>query len=141
MWLIILLMADPTYYLDINGLSRHGNTDVDYNEENPGFGITRETVNDGVVKALMAGYYKNSFEDPSMYAGGHLAKRFGDNYYADVGLSGGLITGYEDALTPMAALMMQLGKKDLGRLKFQYVPKIKSKQPSLLMMNLGIPFK
>jgi hypothetical protein len=40
----------------------------------------------------------------------------------------------------MAALMAQVGKKDLGRLKFQYVPSIEAKEPSLLMMNLGIPF-
>jgi phosphohistidine swiveling domain-containing protein len=134
-------MADPTYYLDINGLSKHFGGDKEYNEVNPGIGITRETVNDKVVKALMAGVYENSFEDTSAYVGGHLAKRFGDDPYLDLGISGGLITGYEDnALTPMAALMAQVGKKDLGRLKFQYVPSIEAKEPSLLMMNLGIPF-
>ena len=134
-------MADPTYYLDINGKSKHFGGEQEYNETNPGVGITRETVDDYVVKALMAGYYKNSFNNPSYYLGGHLARRFGDDYYADLGVSGGLITGYEDKVTPMGALMAQVGKKDLGRLKFQYVPSIKAKQPSLLMMNLGIPFK
>ena len=135
-------MADPTYYLDINGLLKHFGGEKEYNEVNPGIGITRETEKDKVVKALMAGIYKNSFEDPSAYVGGHLAKRFGDDYYLDLGVSGGLITGYEEnPLTPMAALMAQIGKKDLGRLKLQYVPSIEAKQPSLLMMNLGIPFK
>ena len=133
-------MADPTYYLDINGLSKHFGGEQEYNEVNPGIGITRETEKDKIVKALMAGYYKNSFEDPSLYLGGHLAKRFGDDYYLDLGVSGGLLTGYEDPITPMAALMAQLGKKDLGRLKLQYVPSIEAKEPSLLMMNLGIPF-
>lgn len=133
---------DPTYFLDINGLSKHvGGQEYDYNEVNPGIGITRETVNDKVVKALMAGVYENSFEDPSVYAGGHIARRFGDDYYLDLGVSGGLITGYEDnALTPMAALMAQAGKKGLGRLKFQYVPSIESKQPALWMINAGYEF-
>ena len=136
-------MSDPVYYLDINGLSKHfGGEDLGYNENNPGIGITRETEKNKVVKALMAGMYENSFNDPSFYAGGHLAKRFGDDYYLDLGVSGGLITGYEDMpVTPMAALMAQLGKKDLGRLKFQYVPSIESKEPAVLMMNLGIPFR
>ena len=133
-------MADPTYFLDINGLSKHFGGDQEYNEVNPGIGITRETENDKVVKALMAGVYENSFEDPSAYIGGHLARRFGDDYYMDLGVSGGLITGYEEPITPMAALMMQLGKKDLGRMKLQYVPSIEAKEPSLIMMNLGIPF-
>ena len=134
-------MSDPAYYLDINGLSKHFGGSKEYNETNPGIGITRETEKNKVVKALMAGVYENSFEDTSAYVGGHIAKRFGDDYYMDLGISGGLLSGYEDKeLTPMAALMMQLGKKDLGRLKFQYVPSIEAKEPSLLMMNLGIPF-
>ena len=133
-------MAD--YFLDINGLSKHFGGQEEYNEVNPGIGVTRETEKDKVVKALMAGIYQNSFEDPSAYVGGHIAKRFGDDYYMDLGLSGGLITGYkEQELTPMAALMMQLGKKDLGRLKLQYVPSIEAKEPAVLMMNLGIPFE
>ena len=135
-------MADPTYYLDINGLSKHFGGEHEYNEVNPGIGVTRETVNDKIVKALMAGRFENSFNDPSYYLGGHLAKRFGDDYYMDLGVSGGLLTGYEDqSITPMAALMAQFGKKDLGRLKFQYAPSIEAKDPALLMMNLGIPFK
>ena len=134
-------MSSPTYYLDINGLSQHFGGEIPYNEVNPGLGITRETEKDKVVKALMAGVYQNSFEDPSAYVGGHLAKRFGDDYYMDLGVSGGLLSGYEEPITPMAALMLQLGKKDLGRLKFQYVPRIEDKAPSLLMMNLGIPIR
>lgn len=133
-------MADPTYYLDINGLSKHFGGDKEYNEVNPGIGITRETEKNKVVKALMAGMYKNSYEDTSAYLGGHIAKRFGDDYYLDLGLSGGLISGYNDAVSPMAALMAQVGKKDLGRLKFQYVPRLDDKDPSLLMMNLGLQF-
>ena len=131
-------MAD--YYLDINGLSKHLNTDVEYNERNLGMGLTRETVDDDLVKMLTAGGYKNSFGNPSLYAGGGLAKRFGDDYYMDVGAIGGVMTGYEKALSPMAAGLLSFGKKDLGKLRMLYAPET-DKSPSLLMMNLGIPFK
>jgi len=131
-------MAD--YYLDINGLSKHLNTDVSYNERNLGMGLTRETVDDDLVKMLTAGGYKNSFGDTSLYAGGGLAKRFGDDYYMDVGGVLGGITGYDKTVSPMAAGLLSFGKKDLAKLRMMYAPETE-KSPSLLMMNLGIPFK
>ena len=133
-------MAEPTYYLDINGLSKHLNTDVEYNEKNWGFGITRETADSKLVKMLTAGGYKNSFGNTSYYAGGGLARRFGKDYYMDVGGVAGGITGYEKAISPMVAGILSVGKKDLGSLRMMYAPET-DKSPSLLMMNLGIPFK
>ena len=132
-------MAD--YYLDINGLSKHLNTDVEYNEKNYGFGVTRETVDDNkLVKMLTAGRYDNSFGNTTYYGGGGIAKRFGDDYYADVGAIGGAMTGYQDRLSPMAALYGAVGKKDKAKLRMMYAPET-DKSPSLIMMNLGIPFK
>ena len=132
-------MAD--YYLDINGLSKHLNTDVEYNERNIGLGLTRETVDDDLIKILTAGGYNNSFGDPSYYAGGGIAKRFENNdYYADVGALLGGITGYEKSISPMAAFLLQLGKKDLAKLRLMYAPET-DKSPSLIMGNIGIPFK
>ena len=131
-------MAD--YYLDINGLSKHLNTDVEYNEQNYGFGVTREDVKDKLVKTLTAGGYKNSFGKPSYYAGGGLAKRFGDDYYMDLGGMVGAATGYDKAISPIAAAIMSVGKKDLAKLNMMYAPETE-KSPSLIMMNLGIPFK
>lgn len=141
------------YYLDINGISKHVNVPVELNESNLGFGITAENVNDKIVKSLMTGAYKNSFEKPSIYAAGSLAKRFGNDYYADFGLFGGLVTGYGNTpsiskgenvynwdyneISPMAGLMMNLGKKDFGRIGIKYIPT----KEGVVMMNLGIPFK
>jgi len=156
-------MADPTYYLDINGLSKHFGTpagvpsDYRYNEENIGFGITRETELDKVVKILTAGGYKNSYGDPSLYAGAGLARRFGNEYYADLGGMAGLRTGYDKAkinykgrdyelkdpyekITPMAAILATLGKKNFARLNMMYAPKTGG-NPALLMMRLGVPFR
>jgi len=132
-------LSDLNYYLDINGLSKHINPEIEYREINPGIGITAESVNDNIVKALMAGRYQNSYNNPSYYAGGSLAKRFGDNYYADLGLMGGLATGYEDRLTPIGGLMATIGKKDLGRLQAILTPPA-DKADAVLMMKLGIPF-
>lgn len=133
-------MADPTYYLDINGLSKHLGEREDLNEKNYGFGITREKEDNKLVKMLSAGGYKNSFGDPSFYAAAGLAKRFGKKYYMDVGAMGGAVTGYENRLEPMAAALLSVGKKDLGRLNFMYAPETDKTDP-LIMMNLGIPFK
>ena len=129
------------YYLDINGLSKHLNTPVEYNERNLGFGVTRETQDDSLIKMLTAGGYKNSFNNPSYYAGGGLAKRFGTgDYYMDIGGLLGGITGYDKAVSPMAAGLLSVGKKDLAKLRMMYAPETE-KSPSLLMMNLGIPFR
>ena len=133
-------MADPTYYLDINGLSKHLNTDVEYNERNYGLGISRETVKDKIVKILTAGGYKNSFNKPSYYAGAGIAKRFGNENYLDLGVIGGAATGYDNKISPMAAIMASVGRKDFARLNAMYAPKTE-KNPALIMMNLGIPFK
>ena len=153
--------ADLNYYLDVNGLSKHLGVaeglpqNFKYNESNPGLGITAESVNNRLIKALMAGRYQNSFGTPSYYAGGSLAKRFGNDYYIDLGVFGGAATGYKDvkghhngntysfpeykAIQPMAGLMTNIGTKDLGRLGIKYIPKSRV-SPALLMMNLGIPF-
>lgn len=133
-------MADPTYYLDINGISKHLNTDKDFNERNYGLGITRETEENRLVRMLSAGGYKNSFGDPSFYAGAGLARRFGNKHYMDVGAIGGVVSGYDNRLSAMAAPMVSFGKKDFGRLSFMYAPKTE-KNEAAVMMNLGIPIK
>ena len=137
-------MADPTYFLDINGLSRHLDTKHEkgdgYNEQNYGFGLTREKKNNRLVQLMLAGGYKNSFGDPSYYAGGGLAKRFGDRYYMDVGGMAGGVTGYHNRLSAMAGPFITLGEKDKGRLRFIYLPKT-DENDATLMMNLGVPIK
>jgi len=136
-------MADPTYYLDINGLSKHLNDRHEkdkYNERNYGFGVTRETENNRLVQMLTAGGYKNSFGDPSFYAGAGVAKRFGNKQYMDVGAMGGAVSGYENRLVAMAAPFITMGKKDYGRLKLMYLPKTEGNDATV-MFNLGIPMK
>ena len=136
-------LNDYKLYLDINGKSKHsgGDETQDYNENNYGFGITAEKEHDKIVQLLTAGGYKNSFNKPSYYAGGGLAKRFGaGDYYMDVGGIAGGVTGYDKTVSPLVAAIMSLGQKDKAKLNMMYAPETE-KSPSLIMMNLGIPFK
>ena len=146
-------MDDATYYLDINGLSEHLGYKIEYNqdgegvptkynENNYGLGISREKERQKkrIIDILTAGTQTNSYGDQSAYVGAGIAKRFGEKYYADLGVIGGAMTGYEKALSPLAALYAAFGKKDFAKLRLMYAPE-SEKSPSLLMMNLGIPFK
>lgn len=132
------LLYNGDYYLDVNGKSRHLGTDVQYNENNPGFGIT--AAKDG--KFLSAGGYKNSFSEPSYYLGGGLTKRFGDkDFYIEPGVMAGVVSGYEDKLTPMVMPMIRAGLWDMGTLNMLLAPKVEDRNPTTLMFNYSIPFK
>ena len=130
------LMDEATVLLDINGTSRHLGTDVKYNENNIGVGLTAELDN----KLLTAGNYRNSFGKPSYYAGAGITKKFGNSIYAKLGLLGGAVSGYEKKLTPMVLPMASIGSKNLWELRMMYAPEYE-KSPATLMMNLGIPIK
>jgi outer membrane receptor for Fe3+-dicitrate len=71
-------------YLTVNGASKHLNTDIEYNEDNPGLGLTFEDGN----KLLTLGGYKNSFSDPSYYLGLGYKKRFGNDFFIEPGILG-----------------------------------------------------
>ena len=135
---ILDILTDGRYALDINGVSKHLNTDVKFNENNPGFGITASK--DG--KFLTAGGYKNSFNDRSYYAGGGLKKKYGNkDFYIEPGIMGGIVSGYEDKITPMLLPMITAGLYDYGALNLMYAPEVKDKNPATLMLNYSIPFK
>ena len=129
-------------YLDINGLSRHIDTDEDFNERNVGAGLSYETRKraSDIIKSVGIGGYKNSYGDNSYYAAGGLAKRFGKDLYADVGGVGGVVTGYEGGINPLVMPMVSLGMDDLWKLRMMYAPETKE-NPATVLMNLGIPFK
>lgn len=137
-------MADPTYYLDINGISKHLGEDQTLNERNLGAGITLEKrkLASRIIASLTAGGYKNSFNENSFYAGGGLARRFnmGKSLYSDVGGVAGVVSGYDRKLEPMVMPMVSLGLKDLWKLRLMYGPET-DKNDALFMMNLGIPLR
>ena len=121
--------------LNINGKSKHLNTDIEFNENNLGIGLTSETP----TSLATLGYYKNSLGKDSVYAGAGVKKRFGKDLYLDLGIVGGGVTGYDKAITPMALPMVSIGLKDMWKINLLMAPKYKD-NPTTLMMNLGIPF-
>jgi len=122
--------------LNINGKSKHLNTDIEFNEDNPGLGLTIENGN----KLLALGGYKNSFSEPSYYIGAGLKKRFGNDLYIEPGLLGGVVTGYDKKLTPMVLPSLSFGIKDYGALNLMYAPEYHD-NPATVMMNLSVPFE
>lgn len=132
------ILYNGDYSLNVNGKSKHLGTDEKFNEDNPGLGLMAEK--DG--KFLTAGGYKNSFSKPSYYLGGGVKKRYGGkDLYIEPGILAGLVTGYEDKLTPMVLPMLSLGSYDYGALNMMYAPRVKDKNPATLMFNYSIPIK
>ena len=131
------------YYLDINGLSKHLGSDVKYNERNYGAGLTLEDItSNNLVRSLTAGGYKNSNNRNSYYAAAGLGKRFplSRNVSADLGVMAGGISGYGDGISPALMPTASLTIEDIMKLRLLYAMETES-NPSVLMMNLGIPFK
>ena len=130
-------------YLDINGLSKHLGSDVKYNERNYGAGLTYEKdIGKGYLASLIGGGYKNSNDRNSYYLAAGIAarKQFLNKMYLEAGIVAGGISGYGDSVTPAIMPMAGVGLKDVGKLRAMYAPKTDT-NPSVLMMNLGIPFK
>lgn len=76
-------MAD--FAIDIHGLSHHFD-DGHYNEQNTGIGLA---YGGDSIRGI-AGFYKNSFNERSTYAGAELMS----SGYVRFGLSAGLVYGY-----------------------------------------------
>ena len=130
------ILGNGDYSLVVNGKSKHLDTDKEFNEVNPGFGILAEQ--DG--KYLTAGGYKNSFNDDSYYLAGGLKKKFGKDFYVEPGIIGGVVSGYKEKLTPMVMPTLGVGLNGLGALNMMYAPQYEG-NPATLMMNLNVPFK
>lgn len=138
-------------YLDINGFSRHSQTHYTYqgerqayNADNAGLGLTKQ-LTDGVD--LMAGFYKNSFHKPSIYAGANFHINFLSGMYAlRPGVSVGLVSGYDN--TPDHTGMVRLcvlpniraSIQNLG-VKVGYVPAIGGSRGNVAVSVLTVQFQ
>ena len=132
---ILDILQNGDYYLDINGKSKHLGTDEKFNEFNYGAGLTAEYGNN----LATMGYYKNSLNNDSFYAGYGMKKRFGYDPYLDIGILAGGVTGYEDTITPLMLPLATIGLRNVGQLNMMYAPEYND-SPATFMMNLGIPF-
>src|SRR5687768_9933665 len=99
---ILLLAAplDPSHAEDawdivVNGRSFHIDAAEEWNEDNWGLGIEREfDASSRWVKVALVNGLKDSFGEPSYFAGGGVKRRFrvGSDLYVDVGVIGFLMT-------------------------------------------------
>ena len=111
--------AEQSFGIHVNGLSRHVNPDMDYNEENYGAGIYYE-VNRHFIAA---GAYKNSFNKTSKYitTGWRYPLRSGDWEVSPGFLVGG-ITGYqEEGSQFVAAPLLSFGYNPV-KVNLMYLP-------------------
>lgn len=106
-------LPDSKWYMDQNVGSYHFDRqavkDLNFSENNPGLGIERDNGD----HRQMAGFYKNSERNPSVYGlYGYTPFHLGDNFKA--GIIGGGVTGYKMPIAPVAGLIGTYQGKNLG---------------------------
>lgn len=107
-------------------LSKHINSDKDYNEQNHGLGYKNH---DG----YLAGVYRNSLNKNSVYAG----KEFQTDPIADklrLAIVLGMVTGYNKPVQPLALPEVLYGNKE-HELALGIVPPIKNVTPMTMALQ------
>jgi hypothetical protein len=87
--------AEGTWDIVVNGRSFHLDAAEEWNEDNWGLGIEREfDTSSRWVKVALANGLKDSFGEPSYFAGGGVKRRFRmhSDLYVDVGVIGFVMT-------------------------------------------------
>ncbi len=98
--------ASADTYITTHGVSYHGNRSEKWNEANHGLGI-EHTLGDG---GLIAGYYRNSYDKDTFYAG--YAYRPLQMKYLRAGIMVAAATGYNSPV--IAAPTINIGTDDLS---------------------------
>lgn len=101
--------------LDVFGLSYHSNRNYDFNEKNPGLGITAVFGSDRpdpgyhFSMTVSGGTYKDSYSNQATYllAGPRLTLGYEESFHVSIAWSGGYIQGsghHGQGLIPFAAI-------------------------------------
>lgn len=130
------------FSLDIHGASKHLGTDVEYNEVNPGIGLTYEWQDDDITELIKLGQYLNSLNKKTNYIGYGVKKGLfsGGDWEIDAGIIGGLLTGYNDSVTPALLPQFTIGNGAFN-LNILAAPEISGLTPTTIMFSTQIPFK
>jgi hypothetical protein len=112
----------------VNGISRHIGSDNKINEWNPGVGVVCQTSSS---MSSFIGFYKNSFNNDSYYAGSEKHLRYGDgDLHLDPGVVVLAATGYQESnqvfsshgISALMYLNLAISYKDSVKLNIGYGP-------------------
>ena len=107
--------------IQVNLASYHPNNSEDYNEFNPGIGLEYHYEH----FFLAAGYFYNSLDKSSFYAGVGKELTWGTHLSFGAGATAGLITGYDSGQEPrFAALPYLFVTKNRLTFKAYYIPEV-----------------
>ena len=107
--------------IQFNIASYHPGASEDYNEFNPGIGIEYHYEH----FYLTAGYFYNSLDKDSFYAGIGKELAWGNDFKYGIGGAAGIITGYESGQEPvLAALPYIFLTKGKVTFKAHYIPEV-----------------
>jgi len=133
--------ASADLSIDFNIGSKHAKSsdpslNKKYNEVNLGLGLTKQTSEHLFVTG---GFYKNSLSKTSYYIGGGLNYSLVDTSSIDVqvGVVGGLVTGYSVNIAPMLAPTVAIGIDDV-RLQMRFIPEIKGITPAVVGFSIQV---
>jgi hypothetical protein len=126
-------------FLNLTVGSKHLNTNQQFNESNPGVGITSEKIERKTVSYRTLGYYKNSINKTSIYIGGGMKRKIiGNSHFGiDVGFLGGIVSGYNSSIIPMGMLLMVIGSNKM-KTTVGYIPRINEQIPAVLTFNVQV---
>lgn len=129
--------------IQISLLSKHfengkdfGPNSEKFNEFNPGIGLEYLLKDDGAY--LTGGYFKNSLNRSSAYAG--YGKQWNLIRFIDAGLMIGATTGYMLPITPIALPYISIGYKSIY-LKTYFIPPIHKATPGGFGFQVRIPLR
>lgn len=118
--------------LDIHGVSKHINTDIVYNEQHLGVGISIDLSNKSY---LSIGSYYNSIERQSAYITyGHIVYNYND--VIRLSLQAGLVSGYGYSVIPTAAPVISIGNS--YRLNIDLIPPVEGLTPAVVFANISV---
>lgn len=116
------ILEDGRLFLQVNIASYHPNVsdDEDYNEFNPGLGLEYHFDNFFIT----GGFFENSIDKFSTYFGAGVERDYFTEWFG-LGVLGGVVTGYDDGLSPrLAAIPYAYLKSGRTTIKAHYVPAV-----------------
>lgn len=121
----VTMLAAGVLALDIHGTSVHLNAEVQYNEQNPGIGVTSYEGR----RFYTTGVYRNSHNKESIYVGAGIQK-------GAFGILAGLASGYPAGIVPILSPRLSIGP-----LNIYYIPPVSGKYagPETIMFSTSWP--